>query len=217
MKNFKILFILILFSQLALAQNRIVYGIVSDSIGLPIPGANILVEGTKNNTQTDFDGCFSIKANSDQLLVFTYMGYFAKKVIASKSDIEVILQINNERIYGCIPPLPVKKTKFRNAITTIAPKDLKNANNPKHNFKNDYNNNPLIFVSDYNLKKIDYDFQIKYKISYSPIQDRNIEYATTYNKLTFKYLKKKYKKTWQSEIRKDAIGLNEFLKKNQLN
>ena len=38
----------------------------------------------------------------------------------------------------------------------------------------------------------------------------SIEYVKTYNKLTFKYLKKKYNKVWQSEIKKDAIGLNEF-------
>lgn len=215
MKILKLLFILILFSQLSFAQNRIVYGVVSDSTGLPIPGANILVEGTKTNAQTDWDGCFSIKADSDQFLVFTSLGFFSQRIIASKNDIKVILQIDHSHDYDCIiPPSPIRKVKPRFAIATISPEDLKNANNPKYNFKNDYNGNPLIFVSDYTLKKADYEFQMKYKISYSPIQGRNIEYATTYNKLIFKYLKKKYKKSWQSEIRRDAIGLNDFLKKN---
>lgn len=215
MKNLKLFFILILFSQLCFAQNRIVHGVVRDSTGLPVPGANILVEGTRTNTQSDWDGCFSIKANSDQFLVFSYVGYFTKKVIASKNEIEVVLQIDHSHDYDCIiPPNPIKKTKPRFAITTISPKDLKNANNPKYNFKKDYNNNPLIFVSDYTLKKADYDFQIKYKISYSPIQNYSLEYVKTYNKLSFKHLKKKYKKNWQYEIRKDAIGVNEFLKKN---
>ncbi|OXA85701.1 FEKKY domain-containing protein [Flavobacterium hercynium] len=215
MKKLKLFFILILFSQLSVAQNRIVYGVVRDSTGLPVPGANVLVEGTKTSSQTDWDGYFSIKANSNQFLVFTSLGHYSKRVNTSLNDIEVILQIDHSHDDDCIiPPLPIKKVKPCFASTTISAKDLKNANNPKYNFKNDCNSNPLIFVSDYTLKKADYEFQIKYKISYSPIQDRNIEYATTYNKLTFKYLKKKYKKTWQSEIRRDVIGLNEFLKKN---
>jgi hypothetical protein len=33
------------------------------------------------------------------------------------------------------------------------------------------------------------------------------DYLKKYNKLTFKHLKKKYKKTWLTEIRKDAVGL----------
>jgi len=211
MKNFKIFFILILFSQLSFAQNRIVYGTVMDSLGLPIPGANILIEGTKTDVQSDFEGRFSIKVNSDQFLIFTYMGFFRQRVSAAKNYIEVIMQMDHSHENECIvPPIPVKREKFRNAITTISAEDLKNSNDPKYNFTRDYYS-PLIFILDYGLKKPDYEFQLKYKISYAPIQDRSPEYVKAYNKLTFKHLKNKYKKSWQSEIRKDAIGLNEFL------
>ena len=33
------------------------------------------------------------------------------------------------------------------------------------------------------------------------------DYLKKYNKLTFKHLKKRYKKSWLLEIRKDAVGL----------
>lgn len=212
MKNLKIFFILILFSQLSFSQNRIVYGSVIDSTGLPIPGVNILLEGTKTNAQSDFDGCFSIKANPDQFLIFTHLVYFSQKISAAKTDIEVILKMDHSHDNDCIIPYmpPIKKEKVLNAITTVTAEDLKNSNDPKYNFKID-SNSPLIFVSDYTLKKPDYEFQLKYKVTYAPIQNHTPEYVKTYNKLTFKYLKKKYKKTWQSEIRKDAIGLNDFL------
>jgi hypothetical protein len=219
MNNFKIFFVLILFSQLSLAQDRIVSGVVNDSTGVPLPGVQILIEGTQKSAQTNFDGHYSIKVNSDQFLVFSYIGMNRQRISASKNEIDVILQIDHSTMLSdLIPPNPVSRNKKKEslyyAIKTISAEDIKNASDPKYNFKQDYNNSPLIFVSDYTLKKTDYEFEIKYKIRYSPIRDYNIEYVKAYNNLTFKYLKRKYKKTWQSEIRKDAIGLNDFLKKN---
>src|SRR5690606_37771178 len=45
----------------AKAQQQIkVSGIIKDSKGTPIPGVNVVVKGTTNGVQTDFDGKFSI-------------------------------------------------------------------------------------------------------------------------------------------------------------
>ncbi|MDR7212338.1 TonB-dependent receptor [Flavobacterium piscis] len=59
--------------QLSFAQERTVSGVVSGDAGV-IPGVNIIVKGTKNSTQTDFDGGFSIKAKTGDVLVFSYVG-----------------------------------------------------------------------------------------------------------------------------------------------
>ncbi|WP_291143632.1 carboxypeptidase-like regulatory domain-containing protein [Flavobacterium sp. UBA7680] len=126
MNKIKILFILILFSQFSFSQSRIIYGSVFDDTGYPLPGANIVIEGTKTYTQTDFDGCFSIKVNSDQFLVFTYMGFISQRLSASKNDIDVILQTDHSVKNDCIiPSLPVKKEKFRGAITRISAEEIK--------------------------------------------------------------------------------------------
>ncbi len=42
---------------------------------MPFAGANIVIKGTTTGTQTDFDGKFSIKAKSGDILVFTYIGF----------------------------------------------------------------------------------------------------------------------------------------------
>jgi len=55
-------------------------GTVTDSDGTPLPGANVLVKGTTNGTQTDFDGNFTINANSDDTLVFSYLGFSSQEV-----------------------------------------------------------------------------------------------------------------------------------------
>ena len=60
--------------QLAFAQEKTISGTVTDQDGLPLPGVNILVEGTTNGTQTDFDGNYIIQANEGQTLLFTYIG-----------------------------------------------------------------------------------------------------------------------------------------------
>lgn len=60
--------------QLAFAQEKTISGTVTDQDGLPLPGVNILVQGTMNGTQTDFDGNYTIRASVGQSLVFTYLG-----------------------------------------------------------------------------------------------------------------------------------------------
>lgn len=60
--------------HLSFAQDKTISGTVTDSDGLPLPGVNIVVEGTSNGTQTDFDGNYSITASAGQSLLFTYIG-----------------------------------------------------------------------------------------------------------------------------------------------
>lgn len=59
--------------QFSFAQERTVSGVVSDASG-PIPGANVVVKGSKIGVQTDFDGKFSIKAKVGDVLVASFVG-----------------------------------------------------------------------------------------------------------------------------------------------
>ena len=54
---------------------EIIEGIITDSNNVPIPGVNILIVGTNQGTQTDFDGKYSIQANDADVLRFTFIGY----------------------------------------------------------------------------------------------------------------------------------------------
>lgn len=73
-KNWMMLVLFICTCTIALAQEKTVTGMVTDQNGLPLPGVNIVVLGTNNGTQTDFDGNYSINANQGQTLLFTYLG-----------------------------------------------------------------------------------------------------------------------------------------------
>ena len=67
------LFALMLSGHL-MGQEKTITGVVTDDQGLPLPGVNIVVEGTSNGTQTDFDGNYAINASAGQSLLFSYIG-----------------------------------------------------------------------------------------------------------------------------------------------
>ena len=78
------------------AQEKTISGVVSDENGLPLPYATVLVKGTTNGTQTDFDGKYSIKAQVGDILTFAYVGYSTKEVTVGASKIiSVSLQPDN--------------------------------------------------------------------------------------------------------------------------
>jgi len=66
--------LLALVVQLSFAQEKTVTGTVTDQNELPLPGVNIVVQGTTTGTQTDFDGNYSIQASEGDQLLFTYIG-----------------------------------------------------------------------------------------------------------------------------------------------
>lgn len=55
-------------------------GTVTDESGAPLPGANVIVKGTTNGTQTDFDGNYTLEAAGDATLIFSYLGFQTKEV-----------------------------------------------------------------------------------------------------------------------------------------
>lgn len=133
-----------------------------------------------------------------------------QKILANKKEINVQL-FESETLKESVGPPYYPKTKRLEATTTITKKDFENAGNPKYNFKKNAKNNVfVIFVSEltsYYFNKEDIEFQQKYNVKYSLIGSYKIDYLTKHNKLTFKHLKKIYKKNWLKEIRKDAVGL----------
>ena len=70
-----------------------VTGTVTDASGTPLPGANVLVKGTTNGTQTDFDGNYTLNADADAVLVFSYLGFTTQEIaINGNSVVNATLQ-----------------------------------------------------------------------------------------------------------------------------
>ncbi len=66
--------LLVLCISFSYGQEKTISGNVTDQSGLPLPGVSIVVVGTTQGTQTDFDGNYVITASEGQVLRFSYIG-----------------------------------------------------------------------------------------------------------------------------------------------
>ena len=75
-----------------LVKAQTVSGTVSDANG-PLPGASVLVKGTTNGTQTDFDGNYTLNdVGEDATIVFSYIGFQTQEIaVNGQSTINVTL------------------------------------------------------------------------------------------------------------------------------
>lgn len=125
-------FILIL--QSSIAQEKKITGVVSDNAGIPLPGVSVLVKGTKLGTQTDFDGKYMIKASSNQVLVFSYIGMKTSEITANSSVINVkMLDAGAQELESVVvtTAMGIKKQKrsLGYATSSVSAKDLTDVTN----------------------------------------------------------------------------------------
>lgn len=75
------------------ASAQEVSGTVSDASG-PLPGASVVVKGTTNGAQTDFDGIFTISdVDAGSTLVFSYIGYKTQEVlVGNQTTIDIVME-----------------------------------------------------------------------------------------------------------------------------
>ena len=89
MKSYLSFLIVVCISFQMLAQQKIITGIVKDSSG-PLPGVSIIVKGTTNGTQTDFDGKYSIVVRKGDVLIYSFIGMkTVEKKVKSRNVINI--------------------------------------------------------------------------------------------------------------------------------
>lgn len=76
----------------AFVEAQTVTGTVTDG-EMPLPGVNILVQGTTNGTTTDFDGVYTLNnVPADAVLVFSFLGYATQTIpVNGRETINVTL------------------------------------------------------------------------------------------------------------------------------
>ena len=84
-----------LFAQQAFSQT--ISGNVTDEAGVPLPAANVIIEGTSIGVSTDFDGNFQIQVEQGQVLQFSFIGYMTKNITLEGQDtINISLEPDNQ-------------------------------------------------------------------------------------------------------------------------
>ena len=122
--------------QFSFAQEKTITGVVQDAQGDAIAGANVTVQGSSRKTQSDFDGKYSIKASTGDVLVYSFVGMQEiRRTVGAANTITVKLptvakELNEVVIQSGV--VGIKKTKdgVTYAEKTISNKELTTAVNP---------------------------------------------------------------------------------------
>lgn len=107
---------------------RIVRGIVTDSLGMPMPGVGIKVLGTTIATATDNTGRYSINMpDNQQVLVFSMIGFKTQQIAyEGNTTINVILKEESSRLTEVVVVAygTQKKISVTGALTTVKGEEL---------------------------------------------------------------------------------------------
>ena len=75
------------------AQQTVRGVVTSEDDNSGLPGVNVLIKGTTNGTATDIDGNYSIQANPEDVLIFSFIGFAKQEMtVGSRSVIDVVLE-----------------------------------------------------------------------------------------------------------------------------
>lgn len=108
-------------SQAVTQKKKIVTGVVLDTTGEPVIGANVVEKGTTNGTVTDLDGKFRLEIADNGALQVSYIGYVPTVLsVGRDSNITVKLQEDTQKVdevvvigYGT-----VKRANLGGAVAT---------------------------------------------------------------------------------------------------
>ncbi|MBL3658701.1 SusC/RagA family TonB-linked outer membrane protein [Fulvivirga sediminis] len=114
-------------TQWAFGQSTITGTVMDEETAQPIPGVNVLIKGTSKGTVTDIDGSFTLEAASDQILIFSFIGYMSQEVpVGNQTTFNISLGQDVETLdevvvvgYGV-----QKKKEVTGAITSVGAEDL---------------------------------------------------------------------------------------------
>lgn len=121
----------ILSGTYALAQEgarKITGTVIAADDNSPIPGANVIIKGTQTGTVTDMNGNFTINASSEDILVFSFLGYAAQEVaVKDQNNIAVRLISNVTKLdevvvvgYG-----QMKRSDLTGSVVSVSADEIK--------------------------------------------------------------------------------------------
>ncbi|NSL90757.1 SusC/RagA family TonB-linked outer membrane protein [Chitinophaga sp. Mgbs1] len=105
----------------------VVGGIVTDVKGVPIPGATIVIKGTRKGVTTDVNGRFTLKSVPENgKLLITYIGYESREIPAATKNIIAQLKVNTNNLDEMVVVAYGTTTKRFNVgnVTSIKAEDI---------------------------------------------------------------------------------------------
>ncbi|WP_348800144.1 SusC/RagA family TonB-linked outer membrane protein [Flavobacterium adhaerens] len=109
------------------SQQHQIQGTVTDGQN-PLAGVSISIKGKSSTTATDYNGHYTLSASSDDILVFSYIGYRTQEIpVQNRSTININLQENTTKLQEVkinAGYYSVKNSERTGSISKITAKDI---------------------------------------------------------------------------------------------
>ena len=80
-------------------KQKTIMGVVMDTNGLPVIGANVVEKGTTNGVITDLDGNFSLEISINASLEISYIGYLSQTIkVGNNTQLQVTLHEDTQNL-----------------------------------------------------------------------------------------------------------------------
>ena len=76
-------------------QHTEVQGTITDDNGMPLAGVTIRIKGSQKGTSSDFNGAYAIPINTNDVLVFSFVGFKTQEV-SPKGQTEINIQLKQD-------------------------------------------------------------------------------------------------------------------------
>lgn len=125
----KLLFFLLLLPLSVLAQATLEGKVVDSKSNQPLPGVNVVVQGTQSGVSTDLDGNFKIgKLKNGDVLVFSFVGYKSQSIeFKGQKNVAVSLEEDSSTLQEVVVQVgygSVKKKDATGAVSVLGVKDF---------------------------------------------------------------------------------------------
>jgi TonB-dependent starch-binding outer membrane protein SusC len=120
--------LIVIAPETAIQPNKIIGKVTDASTSEPLPGVNVMIEGTNTGSTTDISGKYSIEVtNPDAVLVFSYIGYEPQRIlVAGKTliDIQMPPDVKTLEEVVVIGYGTVKKNDLTGSVGSVSSDDL---------------------------------------------------------------------------------------------
>lgn len=125
----KLLFLLLFLPFSVLAQGILEGTVVDSKSNQPIPGVNVVIEGSSTGTQTDFDGKFKLlKVNKGDKILISFVGYTGQTItFNNQQGINISLVEESNELKEVVVQVgygSVKKKDATGSVALISAKDF---------------------------------------------------------------------------------------------
>ena len=115
--------------MIALSQNQLISGVVTDAAGHPVASASVIAQGTMKGTATDVDGKFKLSVPAKTSIIVSALGFTSKVINAA--DISDGLQVRLSEDITHLDEIVVtglattiKRRNAANAVAVISSREL---------------------------------------------------------------------------------------------